>query len=120
MKKVLIIEDDEWLAEQFARVLEKDGIKARVSLNALSAIDEIDKFKPDVIILDLILTGSTGFVFLHELQSYTDTSKIPIILCTNLASEIDMENLKPYGVKRLIDKATMKPGDLSAAILSVL
>lgn len=118
--KVLIIEDDEWLAREFASFLDKSGFETEVSLHVISAIKAIDRFKPDVLVLDLLLTGSTAFTLMHELQTYDDTSCIPIILCTNLASDIDFESLKPYGVKKLLDKTIMLPSDLSATVRSVL
>jgi DNA-binding response OmpR family regulator len=118
--KVLIVEDDEWLAEQFVRALKKESINAIAVNHALVAIDAIDEIKPNVIILDVLLTGSTAFSLMHELQTYDDTSKIPVILCTNIATEIDLETLKPYGVKKILDKTLMKPGDLAAAVRSAL
>lgn len=117
---ILIVEDDKWLAEQYARVLQAAGYKTTISLHALAAIIAIDDVCPDAIILDVLLTGSTAFTLLHELQSYGDTGNIPIILCTNLASELSMADLAPYGVKRLLDKTTMVPGDLVATLKSVL
>ena len=113
---ILIIEDDKWLAEQNARVLKGAGYKTRISLNALVAINEIDDSPPDAIILDVLLTGSTAFALLHELQSYGDTGNIPVILCTNLASELSLEELTPYGVRQIIDKTTMVPNDLVLAL----
>jgi len=117
---VLIVEDDNWMAEQHARVLTGSGYKTTITLHALAAIQVIDDIHPDVIILDVLLTGSTAFALLHELQSYGDTGKIPIILCTNLAAELSLDDLKSYGVKRILDKTTMKPDDLVAAVRSVL
>lgn len=117
---VLIVEDDAWLAEQQARVLEKAGFSATISPHAIAAIKLIDKVHPDVIVLDVLLTGSTAFALMHELQSYGDTSSIPIIICTNLASELSLENLTPYGVRRILDKTTMMPDDVVTAVRSVL
>lgn len=118
-QSVLIVEDDKWLAEQYARVLKMAGYKTNISLHALAAIEAIDDDRPDVIILDVLLSGSTAFALLHELQSYGDTGKIPIILCTNLASELSIEDLEPYGIKRILNKISMLPDDLVGAIKSV-
>ena len=117
---VLIVEDDRWLAEQYSRVLSKVGYKVKVTSHALAAVQAIDDVHPDAIILDVLLTGSTAFTLLHELQSYGDTGAIPIILCTNLAGELSLEDLKPYGVRRIIDKTKMIPDDLTIALRSVL
>lgn len=123
MKKtqsILIIEDNEWLAESYARVLKQDSYNVCIANNAVEAIEAIDDFKPDAIILDMLLTGSTALTLMHELQSYDDTARIPIILCTNLAAELSIKELSSYGVCKIIDKTTMHPGDISAAIRSVL
>ena len=117
---ILIIDDDPWVAEQHARVLEKSGYTTTISPHAIAAIGAVDDVHPDVIILDVLLTGSTAFTLLHELQSYGDTGSIPVVLCTNLAGDIRLEDVKPYGVKRILDKATMEPGDVVAAVRNVL
>jgi CheY-like chemotaxis protein len=114
------VEDDSWLSEQFSRMLKNEGYDVTVASNALAAIEKIDDINPDVIILDVLLTGSTAFALLHELQSYGDTGSIPVILCTNLASELKLEDLEPYGVKRILDKTLMVPDDLVVSVRSVL
>ena len=119
-RSVLIVEDDEWLAEQYMRVITGAGYETAISPHALAAIRAIDNVHPDVIILDVLLTGSTAFTLLHELQSYGDTGVIPIILCTSLATELSIEDLKPYGVKRILDKTKMVPDDLVTAIVGVV
>lgn len=119
-QKVLIVEDDGWLANQQSRILEKSGYEILVSPNALSAIVDIDKYRPDVIVLDVLLAGNTAFALMHELKSYVDTGLIPIILCTNLAGEIKLDDVSHYGVKRILDKTTMVPDDIVATVRSVL
>ena len=120
MTNVLLVEDDAWLAEMEASVLTKAGYNVRIAPHAMAAIDEIDEYAPDVIILDVLLAGSTAFSLLNELQSYKDTSQVPIILCTNLAEQFDSAQLKSYGVKRVVDKTTMHPDDLVVAVRAVL
>ena len=60
-----------------------------------------------------------AFALLHELQSYDDTHQIPIVLCTNLADQFDKKQLEVYGVKRIVDKTTMHPSDIVAAVKAV-
>jgi DNA-binding response OmpR family regulator len=117
---VLIVEDDVWLGEQQVRLLEKAGYKTIVSLHAQAAIDAIDDTHPDVIILDMLLAGGTAMALMHELQSHGDISVIPIILCSNLAADIRLEDVEPYGVRRVLDKTTMEPNDVVAAVRNVL
>ena len=117
---VLLVEDDPWLAELEADVLTQAGYDVTHAPHAPSAIAKIDEKQPDIIILDVLLTGSTAFALLHELQSYGDTKDVPIILCTNMAENLKLEDLKNYGVRRIVDKTTMQLDDLPAAIRSVL
>jgi DNA-binding response OmpR family regulator len=120
MTKVLLVEDDIWLADLEADVIADAGFEVKIALNAPAAIDRVDSFLPDVIVLDVLLAGSTAFALLNELQSYSDTGIVPVILCTNLADQFDAAKLKEYGVKRVVDKTTMQVDDLVAAIRSVL
>lgn len=119
-RSVLIVEDDAWLAEQNARVLDLAGYVTHITPHALSAIDDIDEIKPDVILLDILLPGVTGFGLLHEMQSYKDMAVIPVILCSSAADGIKLEDVKPYGVYRILDKNSMTPDDVVAAVRSVL
>lgn len=120
MKSILIVEDDKWLAQQYVRLLNKAGYSANFALNAYDAIAMVDDNIPDLIVLDVLLTGTTAFAFLNELQSYSDTGSIPIILCTTLASDLSLENLMPYGVKQILDKTIMVPEDLITALRRAL
>lgn len=120
MTKILLVEDDPWLAELEVKMLSGAGFEVAHSPHAPSAIVAIDDVQPDVIILDVLLTGTTAFALLHELQSYDDTGKLPIILCTNMAESLKLEDVAPYGVRRIVDKSTMRADDLIAAVKAVL
>jgi CheY-like chemotaxis protein len=117
---ILIVEDDEWLAEQYARTLHGEGMRTESVSHALAAIDSIDVAKPDVIVLDVLLAGPNAFVLLHELQSHADLAVIPVILCTNSADQLSEEDVAAYGVRQVLDKATMMPNDLTVAVRKAL
>ena len=117
---VLIVEDDEWLAEQHARTLMEAGIRSEWVPHALAAIDSMDATIPDVLVLDLLLAGPNAFTLLHELRSHADLAAVPVIICTASADQIAEEDIAAYGVHRVLDKATMQPHDLVAAVKKVL
>lgn len=120
MTRVLLVEDDAWLAALELEVLAGAGFAVTHAPHAHSAIEKIDEISPDVLIVDMLLTGSTGLALLHELQSYVDTKKIPVIICTNLADSLHVNDLRMYGVQRIIDKTTMQPDDLAVAVRAVV
>lgn len=119
MTTVLLVEDDAWLAEGEVKTLQDAGYEVVYAPHAQSAIVRLDERVPDVIVLDVLLTGATALALLHELQSYSDSRDIPVILCTNIADSLRLDDLRPYGVRRILDKTTMHPGDLVVAIRSV-
>ena len=118
--RVLLIDDDAWLGEQFAHALEQAGFDVATCNNGLEGMDQIDAYRPDCVVLDLFMPGPNGIVLIHELRSHDDLTRIPVILCTNSASDIDPKALREYGVARLLDKVTMVPDDLVAAVRKAL
>lgn len=116
--KVELVEDDVLLARQFAASLGREGYEVHHSHHASEAMMAIDEAMPDVIILDVLLPATTGFALLHELQSYDDTRQIPVIICSSIP--LTLKEVASYGVRRIIDKTTMRPNDLGKAIRAVL
>lgn len=119
-QRVVVVEDDAWLAEHYLRVLRRAGYETYHAPNPLDAIDIIDDVRPHAVLLDVLLTGTTALALLHELKSHSDLSDIPVILATNLADQIELADVTSYGVRRILDKATMHPEDIPAAVRSVL
>lgn len=115
-ERVVVVEDDQWLAEHYLRVLRRAGYETYHAAHALGAIDIIDDVRPHAILLDVLLTGTTALTLLHELRSHNDLAGIPIVLATNLADQIDIEDVRSYGVTRILDKATMYPEDIAGAV----
>ena len=114
--RVLLVDDDRWMAELLAAELRAAGYQVQRVEHTLDAIAAIDEFRPQVIVLDIFMPGPNGIVLLHELQSHTDLVDIPVVLCTNSAADIPAEGLSSYGVKTIVDKTTMHPGDIAGAV----
>jgi DNA-binding response OmpR family regulator len=79
---VLLVEPDKLLATSYRKALGREGIAADWQQTAQGAINSIDRVKPQLILLEVQLHGHNGIEFLHELRSYTDWQKIPIVLFT--------------------------------------
>lgn len=119
MSRVLVVEDDVLLAQQFQQQLEQAGFTVQLTHHVGAALDLLNKMNPSVIVLDLVLPVHSGFALLHELQSYDDTSQIPVVACVTSGDDLELEELRPYGVKRLLDKSTMLPADIVTAVRAV-
>lgn len=118
--RIVIIDDDAWMAEQVTWQLEKAEFIVDYAADGIAGMQLIDQSHPAVIILDIFLPGPNGIVLLHELRSHSDLVRIPIIVCTTSAADIPKGSLSAYGVRVVLDKTTMEPSDVVAAVRSVL
>lgn len=114
IKKILLVDDDQFFGGLVSDILVDYQI--RVVADAVEAMQAIDDFRPDVIILDLLMPAVTGFGLLNEIMSYTDLRQIPIIVCSSVANEVDPEFLTSSGVVEILDKNSIRPDDLRTAI----
>lgn len=114
---ILMIEDDQWLADSLLATLRSRGHNVTQLSTAHEAMGWIDKNAPVLIVADVLLGDHNTFTLFHELQSYPDTAAIPIIICTSLdkhhLEDIDKES---YGIVQVIDKTTMTPDQLLLAV----
>lgn len=108
--RVLLIEDDNWLAESYLRALQQ--FECRLSTDSQQAIQQVNDWLPDCIVADIVLPGGLVIDLLHELQSYGDTKTIPVIICSSIAAKYRLEDLASYGVVALCDKAALRPQQL--------
>lgn len=121
MNDILLIEDDAWLADSYQRILERADLKVAVAPDAESAMRIVDEHMPRVIVADVMLAGHTIFGLLHELQSYDDTSKIPVVLCSNLDKAVlSGSRLMRYGVHTVLEKTEMTPERLVQVVRDIL
>lgn len=115
---VLLIEDDMWLADSYRAVIEERGFACTLVPTAEEAMETINAGIPDAIVADIMLGDRTVITLLHELQSYRDTQHIPVIICSSLAKSAAhvSEQLRAYGVVEILDKSTVTPEILVAAV----
>ncbi len=100
-KRILVVDDDELLLEIIKTSLESEGFSVSAAKEGKTAIENFNRFKPDLVILDIKLPGLSG----HEvLQNIRKLSNIPIIILTGVI-ESDMESLtKQLGADDYIRK----------------
>jgi len=111
---IYVIEDDEVMSECIKMACQKSGQDVLAFRDAISAMQSLNESLPNLIFLDILLTGPDGFTFLNELISYEDTAKIPVVIVSSL--ELQKQNLSHYGVVKILNKATMTPSDLKKCV----
>lgn len=113
MKKILLVEDDYFLGDLYKLLLSDAGYSVLLSSDAQDAVDQLDEYGADLILLDLMLPAHNGVEFLHETQSHNDWKKIPVIIITAQSiSKIDEKHFNRLGVANILYKSEIKPEDL--------
>jgi DNA-binding response OmpR family regulator len=105
MKTILFIEDEPTLQKTVGRFLEKEGYQVKNALDGELGLQMAKKFKPDLILLDLILPKKDGFEVLRELKIDEATKNIPVIVLTNLEGSTDVEKALSLGATTYLVKA---------------
>lgn len=107
MSTVLIVEDSLTDKEVLTSCLKKGGIQVETAQTAEEAFDRVKQHQFDAIILDVVLPDRSGFEICRELKAETETSKIPVIICSTKGSDMD----KFWGMKQGADAYLAKPID---------
>lgn len=89
MNTVLVVEDGLTDMEILSRYLQQAGYSVMSATSSEEAQDKIDRTKPDLIFLDVILPGKSGFEICRELKNNPDTSNIPVVFCSTKNSDVD-------------------------------
>ncbi len=105
---IFVIDDDLIMAECIARAC---GDETKIFTDAIEAMQTIASGEiPEMIFLDILLSGPDGFTFLNELISYDDTKKIPVVLVSSL--DYRGVDFSEYGVVGYLNKDTMLPQEI--------
>jgi CheY-like chemotaxis protein len=102
--KIMLIDDSSTNNLLYTSILSDEGYEVVVYEHAKTALKNIDKEKPSLIILDLMMPGMDGFDFLTNIQQNPETAKIPVIMLTANISEESEKRAKAMGVKIFLPK----------------
>jgi CheY-like chemotaxis protein len=116
---VLLVEDEEQLRRVMKDLLERDGYTVAEARDGVQALDQVDRFAPDVIILDLNLPGLDGYSVLAQLRSRPATRSIPVMVLTAKGDEDNEVRVFELGADDFITKP-FRARALSARLEAVL
>lgn len=85
-KKVAIIDDDKDIVDVLDMAFTGEGYSTKVALRADETVAIAKKFKPDLIVLDVVISGKDGRVVCKELKNTPDTKNIPVVMMSAHAS----------------------------------
>lgn len=119
-KGVLVIEDDKYLQNLFIHKLIASGLKVESAVDAEDAFKILEKWKPDVILLDLILPDVDGFGILERLKKDERFAPIPVIVLSNLGEQKDIDRALHLGAQEFMIKVNFNLEEIVTHIQSVL
>lgn len=118
--KILIVEDDTFLAGIYANKFEKEGFDVQLAVDGEAGLKTAQTSLPDIILLDILLPKLDGFEVLEKLKADEGTHKIPVILLTNLGQKEDVDKGLKLGAADYLIKAHFMPAETVEKVKKVL
>ncbi|WP_187428775.1 Transcriptional regulatory protein WalR [Roseobacter fucihabitans] len=103
-KRVLLVEDELNIVEAIRFLLTREGWQVDTHSDGADAVEVIRARKPDLVVLDVMLPGKSGFDILEELRSNAQTADLPVLMLTARGQSRDREMAEKAGVSRFMTK----------------
>ena len=105
MSTALIVEDVQTDLMIFTNYLETIGWRVISATSGEDALTYLNDHQPDIVFLDIVLPGRSGFEICRTIKSQTDTRKIPVVMCSTKNTDMD----RFWGLKQGADFYLAKP-----------
>ena len=115
-KKILLVEDDMALSAVYRSRLEIEGFDVREANNGEDALSATVEYRPDLILLDVMMPKISGFDVLDILRNTPETANVRIIMLTALSQPKDKERADSLGVDDYLVKSQVVIGDVVARV----
>ena len=103
-KRVLLIEDEPNIIEAICFILSRDGWTVHTHSDGTTAVERVRSLPPDVVILDVMLPGRSGFDILRELRADPATHALPVMMLTARGQTKDREMAAALGADHYMTK----------------
>lgn len=120
MSKILVAEDDRLLANAYKVKLTREGYDVLIVNDGDELIANIEKYSPDLIVLDLIMPKTDGFSILEYLKKSERWKNVPILVSSNLSQTEDVVRVTKLGADDYIVKSDLSMKVLGEKIKSLI
>jgi DNA-binding response OmpR family regulator len=103
-RRVLIIEDEPNIIEAISFILTRDGWQVDTHSNGHDAVSVVQARAPDLVILDVMLPGRSGYDILTDLRALPATQDLPVLMLTARGQARDRELAEKAGASRFMTK----------------
>lgn len=111
-KRILLVEDDDALANVYTMRLRAEGFDTRRVANGEDALAAAKEHKPDLVLLDAMMPKVSGFDVLDILRNTPETANLKIIMLTALSQETDKQRAQGLGVDDYLVKSQVVISDV--------
>lgn len=119
--KILLVEDDPLMIRMYQRKLLTDGYEVEIAVNGEEGLVHVRSFRPDVVLLDIMMPKLNGLQVLERMKSDPTTAHVPVVILTNLGgSEEDIERGLELGAVAYLVKSAYRPDEVIAKVKEVL
>src|SRR5579872_2897756 len=120
MKKILIIEDDQIVANIYRNKFSVEGFQVEIAHDGPAGLETIHHFKPDAVVLDLMLPKMTGVDLMKKIRSEADFQKLPIIVFSNTYLTNMVQEAWKAGATKCLSKANCTPKQVVEVVRTLL
>ena len=103
-KRVMLIEDEPNIIEAISFILSREGLAVETHSDGTTANDRLRAVGPDLLILDVMLPGKSGYDILRELREDAATAELPVLMLTARGQNRDREMAEAAGASRFMTK----------------
>jgi CheY-like chemotaxis protein len=103
-RHVLVVDDDPRLLHIVAMYLGIEGYDVAIAANGEEGLAEMQKRRPDLVILDIMMPGIDGIEACRRIRADPDTADIPVLMFSALSGDEDVERARLAGANHLITK----------------
>lgn len=102
--RILVVDDDPHLVKVVSMYLAIEGYDVQIAGTAEEGLAEMERQRPDLIIMDIMMPGMDGIEACRRIKSDPDTEAIPVVMFSALSSDDDVERARMAGANNLITK----------------
>jgi DNA-binding response OmpR family regulator len=118
--KIAIIEDDQAISQMYRFKFEAENYEVETAENGKLGLQLVESFKPDIILLDLMMPEMSGDQMLAEMRQTAWGKDIKVVILTNRGEQEIPPAVKSLGVEAVILKADMTPRQVAELVKTKL
>lgn len=120
LTKILLVEDETFIADLYSYQLTKAGMEVKVANDGLTGLKMLQEQQFDLLLLDIMLPGMNGLELLRDWRSKNPNSKMVVLLLTNLGQDAVIKEGFALGAQGYLIKASYTPEQIVMEVKNAL